>query len=814
MSTPTLAFKSATLVDTESSPLAVDITDEGIVTAVVSVTGVVDEVDDIIEPGAYAETLMKRTPKVCWHHSWEHPIGRVLAIEELLPGDPRLPRTTRDGKAWPSEGGALVATMQMNMKSERGREAFEAIRFYSESGECEYSIGYKVPQGKSTRDSKGIRRIKAMDLFELSFVLFGAHTMTGTLALKAAVSVMHEFKSAAGTVVLSKKAIDDEFQRLMSEADLNPEDINPEDQIDPSVDEPTSAGTDEQDAFDLTDDEGDQEAAMHAAAMADPEFAPAEIKAQGGADQNRGGAENLRHWYLHGEGAVKIGWGTDGDFLRCVAIAEKHMTSERAKGYCNLRHQDAVGAAPGHGHPDGKAAVTAVDQPDTTAPTGDGFDALDNPVNTGVMVALYPDPEAAKKIMVRGGEDPEELHVTLAFLGDVKDQAGEGTLEGATSRIVAACQAAAATHQPLKGTVAGVGKFPDSGSGVPVWAPVDVVGLTALRESVVEALLAERLPVKTDHGFTPHMTLGWNLDMELIPDSEPVPVEFKELVIAVGGAHTRIPLGQDLGADAAGALVPGAPTQSAQMAGDPMSKAYNPAIETGPDAGHRQPGQHVEQKSFPRLAGTLEERQQSISHALNEALLGDLDEDDRKKRYVSVDGTWSDRVICTVNHWTMDDESSCRSYEFSYSINPDGTVSLGEPTPVKLTVTAVIDGDDYDDDTAEAAGTGVAVGDMMPLAEMIDTVTMAMKSLGTVEIKAGRVLSASIAERLKNAAENLVSVLKAGGIEITLPTDAIPVNNGTIDTETTAPSARGKSAEIPTADVAAFLADIEALTTS
>jgi hypothetical protein len=158
MSTPTLAFKSAALVGDEGTQV-LDATDEGIVTAVVSVTGVVDEVDDIILPGAYRETLEKRLPKVCWHHSWEQPIGRVLAIEELMPGDSRLPKLTRDGKAWPREAGALIATMQINMKSDRCREAYEAIRFYSESGECEYSIGYKVQPGKSSRDSKGIRRI-------------------------------------------------------------------------------------------------------------------------------------------------------------------------------------------------------------------------------------------------------------------------------------------------------------------------------------------------------------------------------------------------------------------------------------------------------------------------------------------------------------------------------------------------------------------------------------------------------------------------------------------------------------------------------
>ena len=38
---------------------------EGTVQAVVSVTNIVDNVKDIIEPGAYSQTLTKRVPKGC-----------------------------------------------------------------------------------------------------------------------------------------------------------------------------------------------------------------------------------------------------------------------------------------------------------------------------------------------------------------------------------------------------------------------------------------------------------------------------------------------------------------------------------------------------------------------------------------------------------------------------------------------------------------------------------------------------------------------------------------------------------------------------
>lgn len=84
-----------------------------------------------------------------------------------------------------------------------------------------------------------------------------------------------------------------------------------------------------------------------------------EVKAEGGADRNRGGAEQLRRYWVRGEGAAKIGWGTDGDWSRCVALVSEHMDPERAKGYCNLRHTDALGHPPGQGHKTLRAVASA-----------------------------------------------------------------------------------------------------------------------------------------------------------------------------------------------------------------------------------------------------------------------------------------------------------------------------------------------------------------------------------------------------------------------------------------------------------------------
>jgi hypothetical protein len=70
------------------------------------------------------------------------------------------------------------------------------------------------------------------------------------------------------------------------------------------------------------------------AAVEKLETSPGDVKA----------AERLRHYWAHGEGAAKVGWGTPGDFDRCVEHVGKYMRDP--KGYCNLRHHEALGYYP------------------------------------------------------------------------------------------------------------------------------------------------------------------------------------------------------------------------------------------------------------------------------------------------------------------------------------------------------------------------------------------------------------------------------------------------------------------------------------
>ncbi|MFM9634483.1 MULTISPECIES: NUDIX domain-containing protein [Streptomyces] len=142
----------------------------------------VDEVADLIVPGAFARTLAARPVKTVWHHGWKDPVGVVVECEEWLPGDPRF----RDIPNWPAEAGALVATVVYNLRTRQGRDAYEQVKQWHEHKQAAFSIGYRVPDTGASKRGDGVRIIHDLDLFEVSPVLHGAHPLTRSLEVKSA----------------------------------------------------------------------------------------------------------------------------------------------------------------------------------------------------------------------------------------------------------------------------------------------------------------------------------------------------------------------------------------------------------------------------------------------------------------------------------------------------------------------------------------------------------------------------------------------------------------------------------------------------
>jgi len=70
-----------------------EVDDAGELVALVAVTGVEDDVRDVIEPGAFRSTLRERQVRGVLGHVWNRPVAQAVEVVELMPGDPRLLET-------------------------------------------------------------------------------------------------------------------------------------------------------------------------------------------------------------------------------------------------------------------------------------------------------------------------------------------------------------------------------------------------------------------------------------------------------------------------------------------------------------------------------------------------------------------------------------------------------------------------------------------------------------------------------------------------------------------------------------------------
>lgn len=131
-----------------------EISDEGYFSGYGSVFDVIDDWDDVIVRGAFAETLQKKTPVMLWQHDSAEPIGVYERIREDEIG------------LW-LEGRLLLDI-------EKGREAYILLKNRAIRG---LSIGFlPLAWEWETRDNRRVRVLKDIDLWEVSLVTFPANS--------------------------------------------------------------------------------------------------------------------------------------------------------------------------------------------------------------------------------------------------------------------------------------------------------------------------------------------------------------------------------------------------------------------------------------------------------------------------------------------------------------------------------------------------------------------------------------------------------------------------------------------------------------
>lgn len=130
----------------------------------------------------------------------------------------------------------------------------------------------------------------------------------------------------------------------------------------------------------------------------------------------------------------------------------------------------------------------------------------------GVMVCIRPPDHVCDALVELGDEDYDNLHVTLAYLGKTA-----GVDHDKLHMIVS--EVADRFHQ-LMAKVGGFGVFLNGDSNVLV-ALIDSAGLEDLQVTLTDALQIAGLPVHSDHGYTPHLTLSYSDDVPTIPKKVP-----------------------------------------------------------------------------------------------------------------------------------------------------------------------------------------------------------------------------------------------------------------------------------------------------
>lgn len=209
------------------------------------------------------------------------------------------------------------------------------------------------------------------------------------------------------------------------------------------------------------------------------------------------------------------------------------------------------------------------------------------PQHTGAMIALVPSAEDIDRITLAGGEAPEELHLTLYFLGEA-EMYPQATQQQIIETVMSLC----ATQVAIQG----------EGFGVSYWNPdaepcivMNVGGeqLSEAREGVGEALeeiWAACLPDQHSP-WIPHITLAYTNNTALIVQAASAtgPITFDRVRVAFGEEVTDVPLYSGIGVIASadtGVTVREIPLTSMAASGDPnVVPPGKPAAPTAPPVG-------------------------------------------------------------------------------------------------------------------------------------------------------------------------------------------------------------------------------------
>jgi 2'-5' RNA ligase len=166
----------------------------------------------------------------------------------------------------------------------------------------------------------------------------------------------------------------------------------------------------------------------------------------------------------------------------------------------------------------------------------------DGTPHSGVMIALVPPDHVAQDLAVEGGEDPYDLHVTLAYLGKT-DEVSHDKAHWAMCEV-------ARRIPPLKGKINGFGDFsvePEKNDGFSHvhLGLVDIPHVGEVYGHMLEALRTVGLEPSHDHGISPHMSIQYShepMEYEEMPKTTGEEFDIPHITLGYGGTWRHYPL--------------------------------------------------------------------------------------------------------------------------------------------------------------------------------------------------------------------------------------------------------------------------------
>ena len=174
--------------------------------------------------------------------------------------------------------------------------------------------------------------------------------------------------------------------------------------------------------------------------------------------------------------------------------------------------------------------------------------------DNGVAIMLYPSKNDAQQLTLPGGVPANKLHCTLGYFGKI-DKPGIPDKE----ELIKACSTLVDGVIPLLVELNGIARFTSGEDRDPVVVTCDSPDIEDLRNHLLTLSLVDDLKMVRNHGYCPHMTVGYVQADEELPVHRWIArkVLFDTVVLGYGKEYIGFPLKvgtKDVSTGSAGSL--------------------------------------------------------------------------------------------------------------------------------------------------------------------------------------------------------------------------------------------------------------------